>query len=586
MRSSVESTERGNVYADAVIDSDPGVADAGKMTMSWSAFGFARGRRSATRGSITPRAPQSCLLPVVLAIAILVPGEVRAQPIQIPAGIIPAGELTAASPPTIAVGVGSGIVTYRYSPLTDEYLVIWESEPTGRFDFQNADTHWQPSFGDPDGDGETELVSVDQWMLHVWGDRGAGSINAEISSIPFTHAATAVADADGDGRDEILVGWKNQLMIWTYDGTELSRRTALTVSGGDRAMIWNINVANLDADPRPEIVAGGTLTDGRMHVLQILEYEDGELRLETSVPVEWYADVTRVYDWDGDGRPEIFTTGNSQRILGLRYDERSGTYRPFWRSRLLDGFIQGLAFGDIDRDSHPEIVAGTYVYADRHDSPPGLSIFSDPGTGVPELVYQIESPQVGYPGLILRDLDADSRLELLVNGSRLYEIERGAGGSWLCSHTRRLGAVEERPGEVQPNAAVAAAFTPSGQRETSPLVLVQHLVVTAGGTGRILGIGQNVQLALRAENVGWEAHDLIFRLRCDDPRVTLLADTWDFGFLNADATVENIRQPFQMRIAPGAEPGDVTLHIDVLAGNGRTFTRTFTDFRIDSFLER
>ncbi len=487
------------------------------------------------------------------------------------------------STPVIAVGVGTGIVAYRFDRLRDDYAVVWESAPTGRFDFQNADTHWQPSFGDPDGDGEIELVSVDQWMLHVWGDRGAGSVHAEISAVPFTHTATAVADADGDGRDEILVGWKDRLMIWTYDGASLTQASEISVSSAPQAMIWNINVADIDADPRPEIVVGGTLSNGTDIVLGVLEYAAGRLTLETTIPVHWYADVTRLYDFDADGRPEIFTSGNNQRILGLRFDDRLGSFTPFWQSENLDGFIQGLALGDLDADGRTEIVAGTYVYPKRHNSPPRLSIFSDPGTGVPELVYQTESPQVGYPGLLIRDLDGDARAELLVNGTRVYEIGRGPGGAWLCSHTHRLGTVAERPGEVQPNAAVTARFSPTGQPGAQPVILVQLLLVTSGGSGTTLGIGQNVSLALKAENVGWEAHGLTFHLRCDDPRVTLLTDTWEFGFLNAYADVDNLGDPFELRIRPDAAPGVITLHVDITTDNGLRLTRTFTDFRIDTF---
>ncbi len=337
-----------------------------------------------------------------------------------------------ADTPVIAVGLGTRLVLYRYDPRTSSFQVYWEFMSTGRLFYENADTHWQMAFGDVDGDGQDELVSVDQWSLNVWGERGTTPVRAVLSAQPTTHVSLAVADPDGDGRNEILVGWRNQLSLWRYERGRLTSLDAIPVGPTRLEMVWNINVGDLDGDGRQDILLGGTLLAGHQDVLRIIHWDGERLTEGDMIPVKGAADVTRLYDWDRDGRPE-----------------------PFARLR---------------------------------------------------------TNQVGFPGLLIRDLDGNGTSELLLNGTKIYRAVQASDGSTVYGLMDQIGDVAERPGEVQPNAAVAASFVPTGSSDHEPAILVRDLRVEGGGSGQVLEAGEDALLDFEAENVGGEAEEVLFRL--------------------------------------------------------------------------
>jgi hypothetical protein len=196
------------------------------------------------------------------------------------------------------------------------------------------------------------------------------------------------------------------------------------------------------------------------------------------IPVTGAADVTRLCDWDADGLPEIFTSGNGQRVQGIGWDPASLTYRRFWMSSDLNGYVQGIAIGDLDADGHLDLVAGTYDYPGIHDNVPEL-IFFEEHDGLPVMQARVNCDQVGFPGLLIADLYGDGRQEVLLNGSKVYTAQVASDGTTVFGQTDQIKRVAQRPGEVQPNAAVTAYFQPAGQPDDSPAILVHELSIQA-----------------------------------------------------------------------------------------------------------
>ncbi|MFC1499936.1 hypothetical protein ACFL6T_02835 [Candidatus Zixiibacteriota bacterium] len=105
-------------------------------------------------------------------------------------------------------------------------------------------------------------------------------------------------------------------------------------------------------------------------------------------------------------------------------------------------------------------------------------------------------------------------------------------------------------------------------------------------SGQMLGIGREVALAFRAENVGWEASNVRFELVCDDERIEVEHRVFILEFLNSFASVNNVGQPFHLKVKSNAYPGPVTFHIDVESDGGTRYRRTFTSFQLASFPPR
>jgi hypothetical protein len=130
-----------------------------------------------------------------------------------------------------------------------------------------------PELGDPDGDGTQEVLILsrltDGWECGRLTSLNAQTLEFEGTSDPISHPdplvhpneafALCVADLDGDGRDEILVGGDGSpggfLVVmrqapWGSFSTLLGAPTLL--EGGVSA----IEVADLDGDLLPEVVIG------------------------------------------------------------------------------------------------------------------------------------------------------------------------------------------------------------------------------------------------------------------------------------------------------------------------------------------
>lgn len=200
-------------------------------------------------------------------------------------------------------------------------------------------------------------------------------------------------------------------------------------------------LADLNGDGKLEIVVGGR--DGRLYAVEstgnLLWQFDAAAALNTVArkpSATKMQSAPAIGDLDGDGAPEVVVG------LGDDYDtyhenggvvvlSNRGTLRAGW-PRLTtdmntagDGYTNGVfsspALGDLDGDGTLEIVVGSYdmhVHAWHHDG--------RPVAGWPRLAYDTV-----WSSPVLADLDNDGRLEVIIgadasDGGRLY-VYRGDG---------------------------------------------------------------------------------------------------------------------------------------------------------------
>lgn len=219
---------------------------------------------------------------------------------------------------------------------------------------------------DIDGDGIVDLVSGSE----VWKQDAAGNF-ALAWQLAKPVLDTVVADLDGDGKAEIVhcvcstnlgspyAASELGIFIYSHDGV-LKRRIPLAGN-----FITQMVIADVDGDGRSDIVIG---VDGIVYAFR----DDGRLIWAYVVPrdvptdpvVSPYYDINRfgslpsaapqVYDLDGDGINEVVFLAYGRMMI---LDGRTGVRKvdPFWSFESNNG-LSTLRLIDMNNDGHVDIL--------------------------------------------------------------------------------------------------------------------------------------------------------------------------------------------------------------------------------------
>lgn len=286
-----------------------------------------------------------------------------------------------------------------------------------------------PALGDLDGDGVAEVVSITResnWRVgHLIAFDNSGRVkwtgdlvDQSQLAVSFDMSCLALADLDGDGSPEILVGnavydargtllWKAPVdpPFWSATAAaDLDGDGQLEVVLGNAAfhadgseyfvrddlMPGYPQIADFDGDGQPEIALLG---DDGLHLLA----HDGSSIGSANLNVSGRTAPAAVLDFDADGKPELAITNGSQTFV-IRPDGPS-----LWSAPVDDysGMAAATAF-DFLGDGSAEV-----VYADEHD----LYVFDAQG----EPVYNVprsSTTAIEYP--VVADVDDDGSAEIVV----------------------------------------------------------------------------------------------------------------------------------------------------------------------------
>lgn len=257
-----------------------------------------------------------------------------------------------------------------------------------------------PTIADLDGDGNVEILVganvFDARGRLLWRGTGGQAFQSAGNSSDRGGAISVAADVDLDGRLEVVTG----NTLYRHDGTILWQSP---LPDGYPA------VANFDADPRPEIVV---VSQGTVR----LHDDDGSLlwgpvELPGTDPEAGGAPT--IADFDGDGQPEIGVAG-SDVFVAFRAD---GTI--LWQASTQDYTSNqtGSTAFDLDGDGVVEV-----IYRDERK----LRIFR--GSDGVVLFEDTLSSNTWTEEPVIADVDRDGNAEIVVSTDRAPDVPVPPGG--------------------------------------------------------------------------------------------------------------------------------------------------------------
>jgi hypothetical protein len=329
--------------------------------------------------------------------------------------------------------------------------------------------------GDVDGDGHDDLL-----VGAYYNDEGGNNAGAAyvvlgpvtgILDLAFAdaklvgeegldYAGSSVSDggdANGDGRDDLIVGaWRNQeggrfagaayVVLGPLSGTlDLSLADAKLVGGGDRDYAgWSVSDAgDVDGDGQDDLLVGGDeayLVLGAVTGTLDLSLADATLTGEYGGGGAY--DVSGAGDVDGDGHDDLLVgaptyRGLSEGRMGAAHvvlGPVTGTVDLAFADATLVGEDRGdwagvsvSGAGDVDGDSYDDLLVGAWRNDEGGVDAGAAHLVLGPVSGTSDLsradVKLVGERELDIAGKSVSgagDVDADGHADLLVGASNNY----------------------------------------------------------------------------------------------------------------------------------------------------------------------
>jgi Bacterial Ig-like domain (group 3)/FG-GAP-like repeat len=303
---------------------------------------------------------------------------------------------------------------------------------------------------DLNGDGKLDVVVANTCVSgSACGPGGAGSVGVLMGNGDGTYqpaviyysysgvvASVAVADINGDGKPDVLVGGTCasgicategvvSVLLGNGDGTFRQGGYSASSSGAGA-----LAVADVNGDGKVDVISVG----GSIGVL--LGNGDG-----TFQPQVVYnsggegADSVAIADVNGDGKADLvvsnqfMTQGKANGGVGVLLGNGDGTFQAAVSYDAGGMQAYSVAVADLNGDHHPDIVVTTFYAANAYnndyaDGSVGVLLGNGDGSFQPVVNYYSGGGQT-Y-GVAIADLNGDGKPDLLVANT---SVGKGSGGN-------------------------------------------------------------------------------------------------------------------------------------------------------------
>lgn len=256
--------------------------------------------------------------------------------------------------------------------------------------------------GNVDGDPDLEIVAVTNTKVMVF---NAATFALEWTA-PYGGRKVAIADLEGDGKNEIIINGS--------DGHVLDAYTQSYKWGYVGGFGSCMAVGDVDNDGKAEIV-GGTYSN--------VKIINGDTMTISTLQIN--VQSVAIGDANNDGQNELIV-GYDQFVDGYNV---SGT--RLWRINNTESGVQGIAVGDPDGDGQREVLWG----AGSSSSGPDTLFVGNANTQTVEY----RGPDLdGWFRVAVGDLNGDGRLEMVVTSGTTESGYYGGVVYVLDCLTRRL----------------------------------------------------------------------------------------------------------------------------------------------------
>jgi len=283
-------------------------------------------------------------------------------------------------------------------------------------------------------------------------DDADGIVLGPPKELPGTdrHVAVAVADIDGDGRNDIvLAGW-NDAELLVHPGNGNGTFAPAVTFPLPVAQVASIVVGRLDGDLRDDLVLSETGT-----ATIAVRLGAGGAAVASAAPdgVAGETESPALVDWDGDGDLDILTASTLR--MRVRLNDGAGHFGTA-QPAALPGAPTGtaIAAGDVDGDGLADLVIAAPFNS--------LVFWGEPGGG-----FSAGPPITasGFESMSIADVDGDGRADIVGHAlsglRRLIVVVRhtsartfGNGVSYSVEGGSRIVENHSEPGRY-PGLAVA-----------------------------------------------------------------------------------------------------------------------------------
>lgn len=312
------------------------------------------------------------------------------------------------------VATGKGItglgVANLYGHAKQEMLICTGSELAVYYDgvlqWSAAGTGGgDPAVAQMDNDPAMEIALTSGKIV----DADSHSVQWDVG---HTFVNVGALDFDGDGKAE-MVGAQSWSFLWAFDVDTQLPKWSYSAFNLDA-----LRVADVDGDGKSEIILG----DAQWGNVYALDPATQTVKWSIANPEHGVSDVA-VADVDGDGQNEVVWCGGySSSGQDVLFVGNFQTHAIEWRTGDLNGPFIGPEVGDLDGDGVNEVVVASYEAASGYDS--GRILVFDGRTlklrGMSNPVMGNRS-WTGLHDLKLRDVNGDGKQEIIIAADWLYD---------------------------------------------------------------------------------------------------------------------------------------------------------------------